>query len=152
MTTTQATLQLIYASAATTPFSAQELGMLLVRARANNQKIGVTGLLVHHHGSFFQILEGDGGAVDSLYARINQDKRHQRVLTLSRAPVAERSFGEWSMGYADGGQEALRNLPGFNDFLRRGFELINPVAGASRARDLAMAFRDGRFRQHIDGR
>jgi Sensors of blue-light using FAD len=146
------TLQLIYASAATSPFTEQELGSLLVRARANNQRLGVSGLLVHHAGSFFQVLEGSPDAVQALYDRIALDKRHTRVLPLARGLVSQRAFGDWSMGFVTGAHPQLKALPGFNDFLRHGFELGEVVDGESRARKLAFAFRSGRYRQLVDGR
>jgi hypothetical protein len=145
------TEQLIYVSAATVPFTVQDLGGLLLRARANNQRLEVSGLLIHHDGSFFQVLEGDPAKVDSLYERIAKDKRHTRVVVLSRGPVAQRAFGEWSMGFVPGTHALLNDLPGFNDFFRRGFDLAHAVDGASRAKDLAFAFRTGRFRQLVDG-
>jgi hypothetical protein len=146
------TLQLIYVSAATVPFTVQDLGSLLLRARADNKRLDVSGLLIHHEGSFFQVLEGDPAKVDSLYERIARDKRHARVLTLSRGPVAQRAFGDWSMGFVPGAHALLNDLPGFNDFFRRGFDLAHAADGASRAKDLALAFRTGRFRQLVDGR
>lgn len=139
-------------SAATVPFTEQELGSLLLRARANNQRLRVSGLLIHHAGSFFQVLEGGPNTVETLYARIALDKRHTRVLTLLRGLVPQRAFGDWSMGFVAGAQAQLKDLPGFNDFLRRGFDFAHAADGASRARDLALAFRSGRFRQLVDGR
>jgi hypothetical protein len=146
------TLQLIYVSAATAPFSEQELASLLLRARANNQRLNVSGLLIHHAGSFFQVLEGGPDTVDTLYERIVLDKRHTRVLTLVRGLIPQRAFGDWSMGFVEGGRGQLKDLPGFNDFFRRGFDLARASDGASRAKDLALAFRSGRFRQLVDGR
>lgn len=146
------TLQLIYVSAASVPFTEQELGSLLLRARANNQRLGVSGLLIHHAGSFFQVLEGGPDTVNTLYERIALDKRHTRVLTLVRGLVPQRAFGDWSMGFVPGAHPQLKDLPGFNDFLRRGLDLAHAADGASRAKDLALAFRSGRFRQLVDER
>lgn len=146
------TLQLIYVSAASVPFTEQELASLLLRARANNQRLGVSGLLIHHAGSFFQVLEGGPDTVNTLYERIALDKRHTRVLTLVRGLVPQRAFGDWSMGFVAGAHPQLKDLPGFNDFLRRGLDLAHAADGASRAKDLALAFRSGRFRQLVDER
>lgn len=146
------TLQLIYVSAARAPFTEQELGSLLLKARANNQRLGVSGLLIHHAGSFFQVLEGGPDTVQTLYERIALDKRHTRVLPLVRGLVPQRTFGDWSMGFVAGSHPRLKDLPGFNDFLRRGFDVGHTADGASRAKDLALAFRSGRFRQLVDGR
>jgi hypothetical protein len=145
-------LQLIYVSAATAPFTEQELARLLLRARANNQRLDVSGLLIHHAGSFFQVLEGGPDTVETLYERIAIDKRHTRVFLLARSMVPQRAFGDWSMGFVAGADQQLKDLPGFNDFLRRGFDASQATDRASRAKDLALAFRSGRFRQFVDGR
>jgi len=143
--------QLIYVSAATVTFSPQDLATLLLKSRANNQRLGVTGLLIHHTGSFFQVLEGQQETVETLFQRISRDKRHTRVLTLVKTIAAERVFGSWSMGFVEGSKSEFARLPGFADFFRRGFEQANAIATAARAKELALAFRDGRFRQHVEG-
>ena len=56
-------LQLIYASAATVRFSVADLKHLLAIARANNESLGVSGMLVFQEGSFLQIIEGEDDAV-----------------------------------------------------------------------------------------
>jgi Sensors of blue-light using FAD len=145
-------LQLIYVSAAAVPFTEQDLGSLLLRARVNNQRLNVSGLLIHHEGSFFQVLEGGPDSVNTLYERIARDKRHTRVLSLARGLVPHRTFGDWSMGFVAGVQAQLTTLPGFNDFLRSGVDLAHAADRASRAKDLALAFRSGRFRQFVEGR
>ncbi|MCA9738410.1 MAG: BLUF domain-containing protein, partial [Gemmatimonadetes bacterium] len=71
---------------------------LLEGARATNTRLGVTGLLLFHEGSFIQVLEGPPDVVEALYARIETDPRHGGALVLSRGLVEERSFGEWRMG------------------------------------------------------
>jgi hypothetical protein len=69
-----------------------------------------------------------------------------------RGTVAERSFGNWSMGFVEGDQEVLRRVVGFNDFFRQGFARTELRNGAARGKELALAFREGRYRQFVDGR
>ena len=76
---TQAVHELIYVSAAVTPMDQQELAALLLKARANNKRLDVSGILVHHEGSFLQVLEGDPTVVEPLFARIQRDKRTSAV-------------------------------------------------------------------------
>ena len=144
--------QIIYVSAAKKPFSAAELTGLLLKARANNRRLGVSGLLIHREGSFFQILEGEEPTLSALYDRIAADPRHDRIATLQResTPV-QRTFGDWSMGFVEGDQRALHDVPGFNDFFRQGFALTELKNGAARGKELAIAFRAGRFRQFVNG-
>jgi hypothetical protein len=144
--------QITYISAARKPFTGIELAALLVKARANNRRLGVSGMLIHREGSFFQILEGEEATVTSLYNRISADPRHIRIVVLAResAPT-ERTFGDWSMGFVEGSQPSMQGVPGFNDFFRQGFALTELKNGAHRGKALATAFREGRFRQFVDG-
>jgi Sensors of blue-light using FAD len=142
--------ELCYISAAGHEFDRAELDALLIKSRANNQKLGVTGMLIHHEGSFLQVLEGQEATVTALYDRIAQDPRHSQVLRLFRTPVGERSFGEWTMGYVDGSSGGFSRIPGFNDFFRDGLSRVGLRAGSeTKARDLATQFRAGRWRQRI---
>lgn len=61
--------ELIYISAARHNFTEEELQELLVKARHNNQSLGVTGMLLFHEGSFIQASEGEKGQVEKLYEK-----------------------------------------------------------------------------------
>jgi hypothetical protein len=143
--------ELVYASAATTPFSTAELRTLLTKARVNNAALGVTGILIHVNGSFLQVLEGPADTVETLFGRIGRDSRHHRVLRLFAAPKTERSFGDWTMGFAES-SPATQSIAGFNDFFRAGLARAHFDAGdADRARGVLDEFRKGRWRQHLSG-
>lgn len=90
---------LVYVSSAALLLDADGLEAILVRARRNNLRDGVTGLLLHHEGNFLQALEGESGNVSKTFARIEADARHHGILTLHRGPIARRGFSEWSMAY-----------------------------------------------------
>ncbi len=137
--------QVIYASAAIAPFSELELTKLLAAARLNNGRLGVTGMLLYHAGSFLQALEGDEQVLADLYAKIGKDKRHHRLVTMLRREVDARHFEQWQMGFAS--MTALpKNMPGFSDYLR----LRNdPIEGGTAAARLLAAFREGRFRSYV---
>ena len=93
-------IHLIYCSAATKPFQDSELVDLLDGARFINDRLGITGMLLYDQGSFFQILEGPPKDVDQLYTEITKDKRHAKVVTIIREPIAKRSFADWTMGFS----------------------------------------------------
>lgn len=95
-----ALIHTIYVSAATHDFGQGELTELLEAARRTNRRRGVTGMLLHAEGTFFQILEGHPLTVDALYERISRDTRHTEVAKIIREPIAHRSFGEWTMGFS----------------------------------------------------
>ena len=86
----------------------------------------------------------------ALFERIAKDPRHHRMLVLSRKSVPAAAFGDWSMGFVEGSQRGLAAVVGFNDFFRKGFDLAQISASPGRAKELALAFREGRFRQFVD--
>jgi hypothetical protein len=90
--------QIIYSSAALAPFGERELTELLTLARVNNGRLGVTGMLLYHEGSFLQALEGDEAVLDALFAKIGKDKRHHRVVTLMRREIEAPQFDQRKMG------------------------------------------------------
>lgn len=105
--------RLVYKSFESVPFSQAELKLLLVNSRLRNAEVGVTGMLIYDHGTFLQMLEGDMAAVFRTFGRIERDSRHRDISVLLReSNAAERAFGDWSMGYADG-STAATILKGF---------------------------------------
>lgn len=76
------------------------LAGILDVSRRKNAQAGITGLLLAHEGSFFQILEGPRPEVMQCLARISRDPRHHGLLTLRAAEEPERAFPAWRMGFA----------------------------------------------------
>ena len=136
-----------YASAASAPFAGQALGDLLLKARRKNSSLGLTGMLLYHEDSFFQVLEGAPTAVDGLYEHICADQRHTKVTKLIRESIDQRSFAEWIMGLGQPDRDELGAIPGLNDFFRQGSCLWELEPG--RARTLLEAFREGRWRRTV---
>lgn len=139
----------IYASAASRALDAQDLAQLLDVARRNNQRLGLSGMLLYAQGSFFQVLEGPEAAVDAVYARIERDPRHTQVTRIIREPIPRRGFEDWTMGFCELSAPQLQGLDGVNDFLQRDSGPVRMDAG--RARKLLSAFRAGRWRQQLQG-
>jgi Sensors of blue-light using FAD len=91
-------VRLLYASRAASDTGADALAVIYKQAKANNPKLGVTGVLCCSGGVFMQVLEGGRDAVNQLYHRIARDARHADVVLLSYEEISERSFACWSMG------------------------------------------------------
>lgn len=92
--------QLIYTSSASGGVAAKTLGKIMASAHRNNERSGVTGLLMYNDGSFIQILEGEARSVDETFSRIRADRRHLRVLKLAEREGQDRLFPDWSMALA----------------------------------------------------
>lgn len=140
-------IHLIYSSAASHPLSEEELTKLLIKSRTNNAAEGITGILLHAEGSFFQVLEGEPAAVEGLFERISRDARHTNLTVIIREPIARRAFGEWTMGFYDVKSEELKEMMGVNDLFRAGTYLSNINPG--RAKKLLEAFTQGRWRSRL---
>ena len=92
-------ISIVYSSVATTPFSEADLALLLAVSRMNNEARGLTGLLLYRNGQFMQALEGPERTVRATLGVIAADPRHTGVWTLDEAPIEDRRFGSWAMGY-----------------------------------------------------
>lgn len=90
--------QLIYVSKSTVRMSRFELKEILNVANQNNTNQGITGILVYDRGHFFQVLEGDYNDVESVFARIQMDKRHCRINRIISYYIQDRFFESWKMG------------------------------------------------------
>ena len=137
--------QVVYSSAAVEAFSEAQLTELLANARANNERLGVTGMLLYHEGSFLQVVEGEAEVLDHLFQKIGKDKRHHRVVPLLKRQVDERHFDNWKMGFV-AAKNLPKSMPGYSDYLRlRG----DPVDAGNAAARLLASFRDGRFHSYV---
>lgn len=95
--------QLLYISTVS-PTQQVDLAAILDLSRRNNRLAQITGLLMFNGKRFLQVLEGPPAAISATYARIAADRRHRAPVLLARKQIAEREFGDWSMGYQDPSQ------------------------------------------------
>ncbi|WP_400191456.1 BLUF domain-containing protein [Hymenobacter sp. B81] len=112
---------IVYQSTAVGLPTPADLTFLLEQARANNYRLGITGLLLYGHDSFVQVLEGEEAAVQLIYGRIRADHRHTRVMTLADGPIPRRLFADWSMGFQPLSGENYARLAGYVNPYRSDF-------------------------------
>jgi hypothetical protein len=115
-------VHVIYVSTATNEVSAVDLAELLDVSKRNNQKIGITGMLLYRQGRFMQVLEGESQLVDNVMARIKADARHTSVTILERHVILTRDFANWSMGFRNISDADMCAHPGFIDFFSQSFD------------------------------
>ena len=72
---------------------------IVATARRVNPDRNLTGALIFAGSNFAQILEGPRDAVEAMMALIQSDQRHDNVLIVDRAAIAQRRFPDWSMAY-----------------------------------------------------
>jgi hypothetical protein len=114
-------IQLSYISSVTHPLATGELVALLQTCLANNQRSGVTGMLLYGNGTFLQTLEGEAGIVDGLYEKILHDPRHANVKSLFRKTIESRQYSGWNMGFKHVADETLPQVEGLVDFTEKKF-------------------------------
>jgi Sensors of blue-light using FAD len=134
-------LSLVYVSSATRNFSEPDLVALLKQSQENNARLGITGMLLHKDGNFIQVLEGPDEAVNRLFETINSDERHQGTIRLLDRQVEQREFPDWSMGFRNLKDPAIRELPGFSEFMNEPLNSDLFRKDANRARKLLGIFR-----------
>ena len=74
---------------------------ILLRSRANNERDGITGVLVASEENFMQLLEGGRTVVAECFMRIMKDIRHQHIKVLLADEAGFRLFSKWSMHCVD---------------------------------------------------
>lgn len=93
--------QLVYVSAFGLQVRPSDVADILDASRRNNRRDQLTGLLIADGQRFLQVLEGDRARVLATFKRIEQDRRHFGIVTLSRHDIHKQEFGEWNMAYRE---------------------------------------------------
>lgn len=120
--------QVIYTSHALVPFEPADLADLLIRARANNEAHGLTGMLVHADGDFLQVIEGESLEVETVLERIRRDTRHTKLRVVADRTIHHRSFPDWRMAFRDSSADELE---GFDPFFVEGGRLVDVEHGVA---------------------
>jgi len=90
---------IVYFSTSFGLFREEDLVALLEQSRKHNYKASITGVLLYVQGNIVQVIEGDQEALESLFERIKQDRRHKGVTCVVNQRIQERLFPNWSMAY-----------------------------------------------------
>lgn len=94
--------RLIYRSTSTDEVpSNEDLQDLAEVAVKNNQRDGITGLLLLSGSTFLQVLEGPSQKLSELFQRISRDPRHHKIELVQFQPVSESYFEDWDMRLVD---------------------------------------------------
>jgi hypothetical protein len=92
-------VRVLYVSRAVGPQTTTVTASILTTARRHNRASGITGVLCQGQGLYLQVLEGDRGAVNALYAHIVADRRHRDVELLHLEEITRRRYPDWSMAH-----------------------------------------------------
>lgn len=89
--------RLAYVSEPCQGFGKKELDQIREVSTLRNAELDVTGLLVILENCILQVLEGQKEEVESLFALISEDSRHQRVKQFCGSFGSRRFLNTWSM-------------------------------------------------------
>lgn len=103
---------LVYISTPTSDLDQADVQNILEKSRHNNMRADLTGLLMFSGYLFMQVLEGDTAALDVVIENIRSDSRHEDLTMLSREPVADRVFGDWTMAFRNVEKTSMDHLCG----------------------------------------
>lgn len=92
-------VRVLYVSRAVGPQTSTVTASILATARKHNRASGITGVLCQGQGLYLQVLEGDRGAINALYAHIVADRRHRDVEMLHLEEITRRRYPDWSMAH-----------------------------------------------------
>lgn len=112
--------RLVYRSQATHKLGSLHLFNLLIQYREKNRRLSITGHLLYTEEIFVQCIEGPAASLDSLWESLLRDERHHQVELISRSPVPERRFAEWTMAFSSYSYFNKYNMPGFFPIDRAG--------------------------------
>jgi hypothetical protein len=74
-----------------------DLEQIMTSATRNNERAGITGLLLFNGRNFLQLLEGERDAIEGLLDRVEGDPRHSGVVVMTDIEIPSRRFPGWSM-------------------------------------------------------
>ncbi|AHF02579.1 sensor of blue-light using FAD [Marichromatium purpuratum 984] len=99
--------RILYVSRTSQGVGEAELKQILEQSNRHNKEQRISGILCAGGGHFIQVLEGPQEAVFRLYGRILDDRRHYDSLLIGVAPIKQRMFQGWSMGYLSNPPEVM---------------------------------------------
>lgn len=94
-------VRVLYVSRAVGPQTTTVTASILATARQHNRAHGISGVLCQGQGLYVQVLEGERGPVNALYARIVADRRHRDVEMLHLEEITQRRYPDWSMAHVN---------------------------------------------------
>jgi len=98
---------LVYKSSANEGLDRSDISKIINKSQSNNNKTGVTGLLLYRQNTFIQLLEGEEMAVRETYNKILKDSRHSDVKVLIESKSSIRIAPQWSMNYVESISEEI---------------------------------------------
>ena len=105
--------------------SITDFNNLIEKAKINNAKNNITGILVYRNNNFLQVFEGSPETVDTIFDKIRMDQRHQNIFKIIDTSIDQRIFEDYNFGFTVvSDNNALQNLSDYLDWLRNADNMI----------------------------
>lgn len=88
-----------YVSSVHPELSEEEIQNVLSFSRNWNIDHQITGILLYSEGNFFQVLEGEKELLQSLFSRIQKDRRHKNVMVIFEKEVSNVQFDTYKSDF-----------------------------------------------------
>ena len=111
----------VYVSSSVRKLDDSEILDILRVSQRNNQRRGITGMLLYKDGNFLQVLEGPNSEITELMETVERDNRHRGFIVLTKKPIKDRQFPSWSMAFKDLGALSAEDQASFSPFLADSF-------------------------------
>ncbi len=122
-------------------FSEGDLASLPAVSRGNNERLGITGMLLYKDGNFMQVLEGEEEVVWGFTRRCAKTRATGGRFTLNKGRSEERNFPEWTMGFQNLDSPEARSTPGYDEFLNTSLTGREFSGNPSRSQKLLPTFK-----------
>ncbi|MGB5418460.1 BLUF domain-containing protein [Algibacter sp.] len=80
--------------------SLENVKKIYTKAKQNNLKLNITGILIYQNGNFLQVLEGHEEQVDKTYEKIRNDSRHRNIIKVINNTIEQRIFEDYNFGFS----------------------------------------------------
>jgi len=99
--------------------SLKNLEDLYLKARTNNSKNNITGILIYLDRNFLQVLEGEEEIVDDTFKKISTDSRHKNIFNIIDTTIEQRIFEDYNFGFTTiNDKKELTNLVEYLNWLK----------------------------------
>ena len=109
--------ELSYRSQASEKLTAKDINTIVQHSIENNKAKNITGALVYHSNTFFQVIEGPKKNILALYDKLLLDDRHKEVTLIWKGVTAKRTFGNWTMAFLTEKEEKNLKVDGVAELL-----------------------------------
>ena len=83
---------IVYVSTASEELDESDIKKILDYSKDWNNTHNVSGILLFSEGNFFQVIEGEGGTIESLFQNIKTDKRHKNLIKIFEKEINKEAY------------------------------------------------------------